>query len=480
MFENVPLGLYRTGADGQILDANPAMVSMFGFKDREALLAANVKDLYSDPASDQRFEHEMEKNDVLSNFEAEFKRPDGSTFWTEDHIHLLRDEAGEPLFYDGSIIDVTKRKESEEKIKRQIEHLAALRDIDQIVASNFDLRISLTTILKQAATELGVDAADVLLLNTVNLFLEYSTGVGFRTKAVEKARVRLGQSYAGRAALERQLIQIPEVKDQPDDLLLSTYLADEDFICYFGVPLVAKGTVKGVLEVYHRTLLKPDQEWLDFLQTLAGQAAIAIDNAQLFENLQRSNIDLTLAYDATIEGWSRAMDLRDRETEGHTLRVTELTVELAGLFGIKDEELVNIRRGALLHDIGKMGIPDTILLKPEALTDEEWVVMRKHPTLAFEMLSPIGYLKSATDIPHCHHEKWDGSGYPRGLKGEQIPLPARIFSIADEWDALTSDRPYRRAWPKQEAIEYLKSKAGKHFDPQVLAVCLKSGAFDRQ
>ncbi len=271
----------------------------------------------------------------------------------------LRDEAGEPLFYEGSIIDVTKRKESEEKIKRQIEHLAALRDIDQIVASNFDLRISLTTILKQAAAELGVDAADVLLLNTANLFLEYSTGVGFRTKAVEKARVRLGQSYAGRAALERQLIQIPEVKDQPDDLLLSTYLADEDFICYFGVPLVAKGIVKGVLEVYHRTLLKPDQEWLDFLQTLAGQAAIAIDNAQLFENLQRSNIDLTLAYDATIEGWSWAMDLRDRETEGHTLRVTELTVELAGLFGIKDEDLVDIRRGALLHDIGKMGIPDT-------------------------------------------------------------------------------------------------------------------------
>jgi putative two-component system response regulator len=127
-----------------------------------------------------------------------------------------------------------------------------------------------------------------------------------------------------------------------------------------------------------------------------------------------------------------------------------------------------------------MGIPDTILHKPDSLTDEEWVIMRTHPTLAFEMLSPIGYLKSATDIPHCHHERWDGTGYPRGLKGEQIPLAARIFSIADEWDALTSDRPYRKAWSKQEAIEYLKSQAGKHFDPQIVAVCLESGMFERR
>ncbi len=378
-----------------------------------------------------------------------------------------------------SLIDITERRWAEQRIQRQLQRLAALRAIDQVVTSSFDLPNSLNMILRQATRELRVDAADVLLLNNATLFLEYSAGVGFRTRLVEKANVRLGQNYAGRVALEREIIQIPNLKYRPDDLVLSTYLAGEDFMCYFGVPLVAKGSVKGVLEVFHRTPLEPDQEWLDFLNTLAGQAALAIDNAYLFENLQRSNIELTLAYDATIEGWSHAMDLRDKETEGHTLRVTEMTMELAGLFGIKDEDLVSIRRGALLHDIGKMGIPDTILLKPAALTDEEWDIMRKHPSLAFELLSSIRYLKAAIDIPYCHHEKWDGTGYPRGLKGEMIPLPARIFAIVDVWDAVTSDRPYRDAWSKEKAIQYLKSEAGKHFDPQILKVCLELGIFDR-
>jgi putative nucleotidyltransferase with HDIG domain len=174
------------------------------------------------------------------------------------------------------------------------------------------------------------------------------------------------------------------------------------------------------------------------------------------------------------------MDLRDKETEGHTLRVTEITMELAALFGIKDEDLVGARRGALLHDIGKMGVPDGILLKPEKLTEEEWLIMKKHPSFAFDMLSPIHYLQSAMDIPYCHHEKWDGTGYPRGLKGEQIPLIARIFALADVWDALTSDRPYRKAWPNEKALEYLKSEAGKHFDPAVVKICLGSGVFDRK
>jgi putative nucleotidyltransferase with HDIG domain len=246
------------------------------------------------------------------------------------------------------------------------------------------------------------------------------------------------------------------------------------------VPLIAKGSVKGVLEVYNRTPLEPDGEWLEFLNTLADQAALAIDNTSLFENLQRSNIDLTLAYDATIQGWSHAMDLRDKETEGHSLRVTEMTLELAALFGFKDEDMLGIRRGALLHDIGKMGVPDSILLKPTKLTDEEWMIMKKHPALAFEMLSPIHYLQSSMDIPYCHHEKWDGTGYPRGLKGEQIPLSARIFAIADVWDAVTSDRPYREAWSKEKAIKYIASEAGKQFDPQVVKVCLDAEVFGRK
>ncbi|MDP2776746.1 MAG: HD-GYP domain-containing protein, partial [Anaerolineales bacterium] len=198
----------------------------------------------------------------------------------------------------------------------------------------------------------------------------------------------------------------------------------------------------------------------------------AIDSAQLFEDLQISNTDLLNAYDKTIEGWSHALDLRDKETEGHTQRVTEITLRLAKAMGIGAAELVHIRRGGLLHDIGKMGVPDSILLKPGKLTDEEWVAMRKHPQLAFELLSPIAYLRDALDIPYCHHERWDGTGYPRGLKGEQIPLAARLFAIVDVWDALRSDRPYRQRWPNEKAINHIKSLSGTHFDPKAVDLFL--------
>ena len=189
-------------------------------------------------------------------------------------------------------------------------------------------------------------------------------------------------------------------------------------------------------------------------------------------NLEHAHNELKAAYDATIEGWSRAMDLRDRETEGHTQRVTQLTIKLAEALGMKPEELVHVRRGALLHDMGKLGVPDSILHKPDKLNDTEWEVMRQHPQLAYNMLHPIEYLRPALDIPYCHHEKWDGSGYPRKLIGEQIPLAARIFAIVDVWDALTSNRPYRRAMNKEDTLQYIKGQSGKHFDPQIVELFL--------
>jgi putative nucleotidyltransferase with HDIG domain len=237
--------------------------------------------------------------------------------------------------------------------------------------------------------------------------------------------------------------------------------------------LIAKGQVKGVLEIFHRNPIELDQDQLDFLEALSGQAAIAIDNASLFNELQRSNQELMLAYDATIEGWSQALDLRDNETVGHTKRVADMTMRLARAMSVSEQDLVNVRRGALLHDIGKMGIPDSILLKSGELTKEEWELMRKHPIYAYRMLSPIAYLKPALDIPYCHHEKWDGSGYPRGLKGDQIPLFARIFAIVDVWDGLCSDRPYRPAWSKDDAKAFILDQSGKHFDPSIVEHFLK-------
>jgi putative nucleotidyltransferase with HDIG domain len=180
-----------------------------------------------------------------------------------------------------------------------------------------------------------------------------------------------------------------------------------------------------------------------------------------------------MAYDETLNGWSKALDLRDSETEGHTLRVVELALELARELGMSDKDCLQIRRGAMLHDIGKIGVPDSILRKPGKLTDEEWEIMRKHPEYAFNIISPIEYLRSALDIPYCHHEKWDGTGYPRGLKEREIPLPARLFAVIDVYDALTSDRPYRKAWTNEEAIDYIRAESGKHFDPEIVRTFLE-------
>jgi putative nucleotidyltransferase with HDIG domain len=259
---------------------------------------------------------------------------------------------------------------------------------------------------------------------------------------------------------------------QDKEFLRSRLIGSEEFVTYLGVPLVVKGEVRGVLEIFHRAPLKPTDEWLDFLNTLAGQAAIAIDNATLFTDLQKSNMNLKLAYDTTLEGWSRALDLRDHETEGHTERVAEMTVRLAREAGMNEMDVVQIRRGALLHDIGKMAIPDTILHKPGPLTTEEWEIMRQHPGRACDLLRPIEYLSPALDIPWCHHEKWDGSGYPQGLAGEQIPLAARLFAVVDVWDALRSDRPYRQGWDDDRVREYLRAEAGSHFDPKVVELFL--------
>ena len=341
-----------------------------------------------------------------------------------------------------------------ERTEQQFRRLAVLHQIDIAISTVTELKVILNVLLNNAITQLEVDAASILLLAPYTQILEYAAGIGFKTHNIQQSRVPLGRGRAGVAAIERRIVSLPNLDQELDSFTRTTLLTDEKFVSHIVAPLVAKGQTKGVLEVFCRKRLDPPQEWYDFFETLATQAAIAIDNATLLNNLQQSNTELILAYDATIEGWSRALDLRDKETEGHTQRVTEMALRLADIMGMNDIEKLNVRRGALLHDIGKMGIPDSILLKPGALTEDEWAIMRQHPTYAYEMLAPITYLKQALDIPHYHHEKWDGNGYPDGLKGEQIPLAARIFAVVDVFDALTSDRPYRSAWSVKDACQY--------------------------
>jgi len=359
-----------------------------------------------------------------------------------------------------------------EQTEDRLRQLTAQRTIDQAIIDSFDLNITLNTLVDQVANQLKVDAVAVLLYDPHTLTLEYASGCGFRNQDIENTRLRLGEGRAGLAALEQSTQSTPNLAIQDNGLSRAPLFAREGFISHYVTPLVAKGQLKGVLEVFHRTRLDPAPEWLGYLETFANQAAIAIADVQLFNGLQRSNLNLSLAYEATIEGWSRAMDLRDHETEGHTQRVTDLTVRLARIMGINDEQIVHIRRGALLHDIGKLGIPDTVLLKPGTLSPEEWDLMRKHPQYAYEMLYPIEYLHPALEIPYCHHEKWDGTGYPRQLKGEEIPFAARLFAVVDVFDALTSNRPYRNAWTQEKALGYYREQQGKHFDPNVVEAFL--------
>jgi putative nucleotidyltransferase with HDIG domain len=385
--------------------------------------------------------------------------------YTEDELLLLQGIADQAAL---AIVNTRLYKDA----RRRLEHLQALRAIDVAIASNHDLHKTLDVLLEQIAKQLMVDAVLFLILDKSKQYLEYAVSRGFHTPTLRFTRLRIGEGIAGRAAQQRKIIRINDLRTDPQTLAYSPTLAQEGFVNYYAAPLIVQGQVTGVLEIFHRSQFDPDREWLDFLETLAGQAAIAIENTSLFTDLQELNQELFKAYDSTIEGWSHALDLRDKETEGHTLRVTELTLEMARAFGMSEAELVHVRRGGLLHDIGKMGIPDRILLKEGPLNPEEWETMRKHPVYAYEMLLPIEYLRSALDIPYCHHEKWDGSGYPRGLKGEEIPLIARIFAVVDVWDAVTSDRPYRAAWSREKALAHIQEQSGSHFDPHVVEVFL--------
>ncbi len=327
-----------------------------------------------------------------------------------------------------SLAVAIENKKNQERVQKQLSRLSTLHSIDLAISGSMDLHATLNIVLAHIVKQLNIDAADLILYNRFSLAYEFAAGIGFQCRQ-DNQEIRQRLIFAERAIIERRTVHVYEdVENQNSPAFVSVW-GNENFVAYWGIPLMARGEVKGVLEVFKRSPYEPDNEWLDYLDTLAGQAVIAIDNAEMFEGLQRSNYDLKSAYDATIEGWSRALDLRDKETENHTLRVTEVTLEMAVSMGIISDDLIHIRRGALLHDIGKMGVPDEILLKPGKLTPEEWGIMKKHPDYAYDMLSPISYLHRALDIPCCHHEKWDGSGYPRGLKGEQIPLAARLLPL---------------------------------------------------
>jgi putative nucleotidyltransferase with HDIG domain len=352
--------------------------------------------------------------------------------------------------------------------------LSLLLQASRALAVSLDLEDVLQTAIESAVRVLGLDTGAIYLLEGADLILGATTPPlpqdlpeAFRREALDR------HPHIGRCLREREPVAL-------DDWTPVSMTEAERAVCearglrsILFVPLTVAEEAVGAFIVGSvgavRTFAEKD---VDLCRALSHEIGLALANARLYESLQRSHEELARAYDATIEGWSLALEMRDDETQGHALRVADLAVELGQAVGIAGEELVHLRRGALLHDIGKMVVPDAILRKPGPLTEEEWAVMRRHPEDGREFLRKVAYLEPALDVPYCHHERWDGTGYPRGLAGEEIPLAARVFAVADAFDALTSDRPYRAAWPEEDVREHLRKCAGKEFDPRVVAVFL--------
>jgi response regulator RpfG family c-di-GMP phosphodiesterase len=356
------------------------------------------------------------------------------------------------------------QKSAEQQLQREVQRLAALRDVDMAISASFDIRSTLSILLEHVVTELGAQAADILRLNPLALTLDYQVGWGYAPGTPPPASQRLSDSLAGRVVLERQAVAAA-VCDEPD---LQARCAEEGFKTYCAVPLVAKGMVKGVLEVFLSRLLDSEAEWRESLNALAIQAAVAIDSAELFENLQRASVDLALGMEGLLEGWARAVEMRMREPPGLTTLLAEQAVRLAYELGCGEDDLGHLHRGAMLHDVGMLAVPDRVAAGRGPLDDQARAAIQRHPQIAREWLSGIAFLEPALAVPRAHHERWDGSGYPDRLHGETIPLLARVFAVVDVSHALRLDRPYRPALTEGQVREHLRSQAGVLYDPRAV------------
>jgi putative nucleotidyltransferase with HDIG domain len=350
-------------------------------------------------------------------------------------------------------------------LRHKLRQMERLMEINLTLTSTLELDQVLDLIISKAIEMLECEAGSILLYNKEKGYLSFVASTSADHRTLKDLPIPLRGSLAGEIfSKELPLIVNNVSKDPRHDAMVGKQM---NFLTksLLGVPMKIQDQVTGVLEALNKKggfFTASDSE---ILEAIACQAAVAIENAKLVQDLQE-------AYNSTLEGWATALDLRDRETEGHSRRVTELTLKMAKAMGV-EKEMAHFRQGALLHDIGKMAIPDSILFKAGPLSQEEQEIMHRHPQYAYDMLSPIAYLRPALDIPYCHHEKWDGSGYPRGLKGEEIPLAARIFTIVDVWDAVRTNRYYHKGWSKQRAITYIRNQSGRLFDPTVVITFLQ-------
>jgi PAS domain S-box-containing protein len=379
--------------------------------------------------------------------------------YTEEQATLVQTFANQAA----TALENARLFEAERKRRREAENL---RLAATAITSSLDPKEVLETILTALQQVVPFDSATMMRLEDGHVRIVAAQGFSNNDAILNLTFPANNKLLLVIDETQRPLI----LDDATNDTRFENWAGANLTRGWMGIPLIVHGKIIGYITLDSETDGAFDPNAATLAQTFALQAAAAIDNTQLFENLQRSNQELSIAYDTTLEGWGKALELRDKETHGHTHRVTDLTMKLARFMGLSKAELTLLRRGVLLHDIGKMGVSDEILHKKGPLTKEEWIEMRKHPQYAFDLLYPISFLRPSLEIPYSHHEWWDGSGYPRGLRGEEIPLAARIFAIVDVWDALLSNRPYRKAWTQRKVINYIQTLSGKQFDPQVVPI----------
>ncbi len=447
--------LNPNGPPSTFVELNDAAPKMLGYT-REEMLQLSPVNLEPYTSQDQMRSRQSElKLKGTLDYETILLHKNGHPIFTEFTAQYIEYE-GKPAIMN-VVRDVTERTQREKELQAIASLSASLRSAPSrvemlpVIVEQLSHILNCDSILIQIIEEQTQDAV------VEGAYGEWSSTIGSRQPN------NTGLNSFLRETMLPYLNNY--IKDDPRFITLEN-VNNANIIATAGVPLVAQDQVIGYLWMGGKKEIAESEFRL--LTAIADIAANAIHRTTLHERTLMHAVNLSQAYDSTLEGWAHALELRDQETEGHARNVVKRTFELARKMGITENELEHVRRGALLHDIGKMGIPDSVLLKPGTLNEREWEIMRRHPEYAFTLMQPIEYLHPALDIPYCHHEKWDGSGYPRGLKGEAIPLVARIFAIVDVWDALLSDRPYRKAWSKEQAYKYLNDQAGKHFDPQVV------------
>ena len=456
-------------SEGIIVFSNETFEEILSLK-AEDMVGKNCSEVFATPDLANWIEKAVSRtpDKKVENFYEADLETSSATLHVRWALSNLTSWRGEHDYFVLTGVDITQLVESERSATHRLANIRALHEIGMAVSYHFELDKMLDVFLERLISRLGVDGADVFLIDEKRSVLRYAHGMGIVTVEMDFRELPLEGTIPGSVASSGKPYFGPlDTSSNPKCPRLKN-LIDMKVKDYHAIPLETRGRILGVLETFDTMQIHRDSEWNDFLQTLAAQASLAMDVALMIDNLRESNKKIARAYDQTLEVLARTLEMRDMDTEEHSRRVTDLTVQLAENIGASEEEVENMYRGALLHDIGKISIPDSVLLKEGPLSEDEWNVMKTHPTTAYEVLSQVEYLRPSLDIPYYHHERWDGSGYPRGLKGKEIPLAARIFAVVDVYDALTSDRPYRKAWSKEKTVEYLLDNSGKLFDPAVI------------